>query len=213
MKVKVICKECGKEEMVNPSRAKTYHTCSTACLSKYNSKKYGNKVEKVCEHCGIVFLVKKSHFERRKCCSKECHNALLPEKHKGVGNPNFKDRKLDSDGYIFCDDSKIKKHIKVTMETLEITQIPSGYNVHHRDCNKLNNTPSNLVVLNTSDHVWLHKQFGHATLNAYVHNKIDLEIIANWSDNYIKSIKLLPLTIIEQSVVLKQGELLENLFQ
>lgn len=213
MKTKVICKECGKEEMVTPSRAKKYVTCSTTCMGKFNSKRYGDKVEKICEQCNKTFLVKKSQAVRRKTCSKKCHNESLPLKFSGKNNPNFKDRKLTSDGYLFCDDSKIKIHIKVVMNLFDIIQIPKGLHVHHRDCNKLNNKSSNLVVLSASDHVWLHKQFGNAVLDAFCNEKIDLETLAKWSSDYEKSTKLLPLSIIEQSVVLKQGELLENLFK
>ena len=209
-KIKVTCKECGKVEYVSPSRAKHYVTCSITCMGKYNSKRYGDKVEKVCECCGKTFLVKRSHYNRRRCCSKECHNKLLPKKFKGDGNPNFKGRYMDSDGYLFVSDTRIKKHIKVAMDTLGITQIPKGYNIHHRDCNKLNNAPENLVMLNTSDHIWLHKQYGNAVLNAYMQDKIDINTLISWSNDKLRANKLLPLSIIEQSVVLKQGELLES---
>jgi len=38
--VEVVCAECGKHELVFPSRAKKYVCCSRNCLGKHNSKRY-----------------------------------------------------------------------------------------------------------------------------------------------------------------------------
>jgi len=211
-KVNVKCQECGMEEFVFASRAKKYTCCSVECLAKFNSRRYSKKIEKTCINCGIIFMVKPSHHERRKCCSYECHCKTLPEKLKKDGNPNYKGRVTDHDGYFFDENNRNeKKHRNVCKKTLGIDKLPVDCDVHHRDCNKLNNLPENLVLLSKSSHRWLHKQFGTATLKAFAIKKISLKELIEWSDDKEKATKLLNLTCITQSVVLKQGELLENL--
>ena len=85
--------------------------------------------------------------------------------------------------------------------------------MHHRDCNVDNNTPENLVLLINSEHRWLHKQFGSATLWAFINEKIKLETLLQWTDDIEKAKRLLPLNLLEQKIsgVFKSGELLENL--
>lgn len=211
-KIAVTCKECGKEEFVFPCRAKKYKCCSIECLGKYHSKLYTKKREKICINCKKTFMVKPSHYERRKCCSYKCHCETLPEKLKKEGNPNFKNRIYDHQGYLLDENNHCKKaHREICRNILGIDKLPKEFDVHHRDCNKTNNTPDNLVLLSKSSHRWLHKQFGNATLRAFVDEKISLKTLIEWSDNKEKAAKLLNLTCIEQSVVIKQGELLENL--
>jgi len=211
-KIAVICKECGKEELVYPCRAKKYVCCSVKCLGIYNSKKYSKKVKKICLNCGKTFMVKPSHQERRKCCSYKCHCEMLPESKKGNKNPNYKGCLYSSDGYLIDKENhNIKIHRKICKEVLGVEKLLIECDVHHRDCNKLNNSPENLVLLSKSSHRWLHKQFGNATLKAFLNKKISLETLIEWSDDKEKAARLLNLTCIEQSVVLKQGELLENL--
>ena len=37
-------------------------------------------------------------------------------------------------------------------------EIPEGWEIHHKDCNKTNNSPENLVALSSSQHRLLHEQ-------------------------------------------------------
>ncbi len=104
----------------------------------------------------------------------------------------------------------MKTHHAVTFEILAINKIPKGYSVHHRDCNHLNNDKDNLVLLSRSDHQWLHKQYGNATLWAYMNNKVKLEDLISWSNDKERAINLLQLNITQQIGVFKQGELLEK---
>jgi hypothetical protein len=93
---------------------------------------------------------------------------------------------------------KIKLHIAVACEILNLGSIPKGYHVHHRDCDVLNNCPDNLALLRLSDHVWLHKQFGNATLWAFMHGKISFASLVEWSDDRQRAERLLSVNIIDQ---------------
>lgn len=74
------------------------------------------------------------------------------------------------------------------------------FHVHHRDCDKLNNTKENLVVLSKSNHRWLHAQFGSATLWAFCKGKVTLQDLVSWTDNKELAEKLLPLSVEYQTV-------------
>lgn len=74
-KVKVVCAECGKVELVCPSRAKKYLCCSTVCLGKYNSKRYNQKITLICPICGTSYVCKQSKVNQHKTCgSKTCRS-------------------------------------------------------------------------------------------------------------------------------------------
>lgn len=207
-KVQVTCKECGKVEYVNPSRAKRYTTCSTECLGKYNSKRYSTKVSKICPHCHKTFLVKKSHVSRRVYCSTACMRAELPERLKGAGNPNYKGRITNSDGYI--KNQKYTVHRETVKSILGVEDLPKSLIVHHKDGNKYNNDPKNLILLTHKWHTWLHKNIGNYIFKAIYEGKITIEDILNITPNEYKEPMKYMLTVncTQQSVVLKQGELL-----
>jgi hypothetical protein len=63
-----ICKYCGKDFIVKPSRRHKY--CSVTCSGKGRSF----PVEKVCEVCGVKFLTVPSDQKNRRFCSKKCTN-------------------------------------------------------------------------------------------------------------------------------------------
>ena len=216
--MKINCKVCSKEFVRYGKQALKAVCCSTKCLGEYNKAKTNTK----CTQCKKDFHLKESSKKRYKrnhgyFCSTECVANFRKEKYLGKGNPNFRKQvNRSSDGYkldYIPKFGRIKLHHKVTFETLGINKIPNNYCVHHRDCNVDNNTPENLVLISNSDHNWLHKQFGNATLWAYVNNKITLNELLKWTNNIEDTKRLLPLNLLEQkkSGVFKSGELLENL--
>ncbi len=72
MPIPVTCKVCGKEEMVPPSRAKIYTSCSRACNS--STKKAKPNIS--CVVCGKPEHMKPYRLNRVKhgwTCSKECY--------------------------------------------------------------------------------------------------------------------------------------------
>ena len=211
------CEYCGVTYEVPHWRKNTSKFCGRNCSR--NSKI--SKKETECTNCHKMFHLKKSAKTKYKrthgCfCSTSCVAEFRKEIYKGSNNPNYKGKERDYDGYLVTNLPKfgrIKLHQAIVFEYLEINKVPNGFQIHHRDCNINNNDKENLVLLTNSDHRWLHKQFGNATLWAYYNGKIDLESLIIWSNNEEKARRLLNVSIIEQKLtgVFKQGELLENL--
>jgi hypothetical protein len=218
MNNKVQCKWCNKEEIVSPSRFKNYKTCSLNCSSLY--KKSISPLNAECKLCNKKFHKKESQIKKASrfgvFCSRDCLSKFKITEFSHKGNPNYKGKRRDWDGYLvdYCPTVGRKKlHHIVTFKELGIKKIPKNYGVHHRDCDIDNNNPENLVLLSNSDHKWLHKQYGSAGLWAYYNNKISLEDMIEWSNDKERAKRLVPLNLIEQkkSGVFKSDELLEKL--
>jgi len=196
----VKCKVCQKEESVNPSRAEKYKYCSRECMGKDHQKEHNV----TCTECGKTFRQRPDRLKRKRTlgffCSHECQGKYKKKVYKGEGNPNYKAIYKDSDGYplqYIPQIGRVKEHIYVTLQTLGINKLPEGYHVHHLDCNVFNNSPENLAVLSISDHIWLHKQFGNATLWAFANKKVTYEQLIEWSNDKEKC-KLLLLNLLNQ---------------
>lgn len=54
----------------------------------------------------------------------------------------------------------VREHILLMCEKFGWTELPKGYEVHHKDGNKLNNSLDNLVVLTKSEHSRIHSLEG-----------------------------------------------------
>jgi deoxyuridine 5'-triphosphate nucleotidohydrolase len=121
--IKVKCQICGKEELVYPSRAKQYKTCSVECLSKYNT----SKNNAICCVCGHEFHVKPKRLKRITnkfgiTCSKICSNKIKRKMYMGRNNPNakynlddnfFKEVKTEEQAYLLgwiASDGTVKKN-------------------------------------------------------------------------------------------------------
>lgn len=215
------CEICDKLVKTKPSHFKKLKggkiTCSVKCSSILRKNKTVKNTE--CTQCKILFHLKESSKRRYKrvhgyFCSTKCVSDFRKIKYLGENNPNFRIQvDKDSDGYklIYLPTfGRIKLHHKVVFEILNINKIPKNYHVHHRDCNRNNNDPINLVIINNSDHRWLHKQFGNATLWAYLNNKVSLDELIKWTNDIERAKRLLPISVLDQIGIFKQGELLEN---
>jgi len=164
-----------------------------------------------CAQCSRSFYLKPSRRKEKRTlgffCSVTCSAIFKSNAYLGTKNPNNKNRNFDCDGYqifspqtsLLLSKKKIKLHIAVACEILQLESIPKGHHVHHRDCDVLNNSPDNLAVLKLADHVWLHKQFGNATLWAFMHGKISLNDLVSWSDDKVKAETLLTINILKQA--------------
>ena len=50
------------------------------------------------------------------------------------------------------------EHIIIACKAAGITRLPSGHDVHHIDCDRLNNSPANLIIVSDSTHRKIHRQ-------------------------------------------------------
>lgn len=206
------CLVCGEEYKAAGKQAELRRTCSRACLSKYKQA----EAETKCTQCEKMFHMKEHQRKRYKrtqgyFCSKVCSNLYKRSSYQGEANPNNKYKTDYGNGYCLSHSKygKIAIHKLLTLEFLELEQIPEGYVIHHRDCNKSNNNLDNLVLITNSDHCWLHKNFGNASLKAYCEGLVDLPTLSSWCKDSSKAEALLPLNLISQKQleVFKLGEL------
>ena len=54
--------------------------------------------------------------------------------------------------------NSVQEHISVACQAAGITCLPAGHHVHHIDCNKSNNNPSNLIIVSPGVHSKIHTQ-------------------------------------------------------
>lgn len=199
----VICKICSKKEIVSSGRAKKYTACSRECYSKYRISM--RDLNATCTLCEKKFHIKESQKKRYNrnmgiFCSMACSTEYKKQYYLGENNPNFRGSQYDSDGYRINHYPKVgrmKEHHYMAFQILGIDKLPDGYCIHHRDCNIYNNVPENLALISSSDHRWLHKQYGNATLWAYSQNKITLDQLIEWSNDSEKAKRLLTLNILD----------------
>jgi len=200
--MEIECKICGKLFKRYGKQIKNAHTCSIECSANFRK----SKPNTTCTQCGVGFHLKESSKKRYKrsqgyFCSTKCVANFRKKEYLGENNPNFRENVTTDGGYkldYLPKFGRIKLHHKIVFETLNINKLPEGYITHHRDCNINNNDPNNLVLITPSDHRWLHKQFGNATLWAYYNGRVTLDELIVWSNNKKKTEKLLPLNIPKQ---------------
>ena len=211
MPVNINCKHCSKEFSVRPCKAETAKYCSKECKWAFNN--WSSEPNTVCTQCDKEFHLKPSAKKRYKrthgyFCSNICvSNFRSSGVYSGAKNPNYK-KGLDHDGYKRLEAEHcnrlgfgigMKLHQAVCCEVLGIKKITKGFHVHHRDCDILNNVPENLVILSISDHKWLHKQFGNATLWAHYHKKVSTNTLVSWSDDKERALRLLDINVTMQA--------------
>lgn len=182
MRVEVICKVCGKHEFVPESRAKKYVTCSKKCLGELQSERYSKRAELVCPICGEVYECKQSALKHHRTCGKkECRSKWYSQSRIGEKNPNYKTyedvlREESAHGEKHDKSKTSYRHIvKFFFNLKSEKDIPSGYVVHHKDANHMNNTPENLVMLPKSAHTLIHRLFGNILISALHGGVIDRE--------------------------------------
>jgi hypothetical protein len=195
------CLTCEKKFSVIDSRSETAKFCSKKCAAP----QLRGENNTTCTECGNPFHLKESSKKRYKrtqgyFCSTKCVADFRKKAYVGNNNPNFRNSERDGKYLLSMlpKFGRIKLHHMIVFECLGISELPDKYCVHHRDCNVDNNDEENLAVLSWSDHRWLHKNFGNATLWAYVNNRISLDELCQWCKNPEKALALLPLNILKQ---------------
>lgn len=126
--------------------------------------------------------------KQERCCSRECLGKYRKKIYLGESNPNFgnrgaknpiwkSDKKISAFGYVLvrnpnhpfanCD-GFVFEH-RLVAERMLLTDdnsvevdgakyLKPEYEVHHKDFNRQNNNPENLLVLTKSDHMKLHME-------------------------------------------------------
>lgn len=90
MKVKLVCKQCGKEYEVPHWRKETSKFCSRECQRIHLTA----KPNVICAICGKPFHLKQSHIDRYKaklgfCCSRDCNREQMRIRMSGDGNHQY----------------------------------------------------------------------------------------------------------------------------
>lgn len=177
MPVVKTCRNCGTEFKVPPCRAKTAYTCSKAC--KYAMHPKINSAKCSCKQCGKEYFLPMSRIKRGNgvFCSRDCrhkHMSHTPEYSKRVSgdkNPMWKGGiTMHSDGYVYerAPNHPLQSNGYVLQHRLILERrmqqecpghtflkdgvIPSSFHVHHRDEDRLNNDPENLMAMTGAAH-------------------------------------------------------------
>ena len=184
--VEYICEWCGEHFLAPPSRSKAKHICcSKECMS--NLIKNSN-LNCTCPICGKKFHLKPSKVTGENCCSRDCKSKLDSQRMQGEGNhqyglkgknnPSWKsDTKISTYGYrmvrvldhpfrnssdfVFEHRLAAEQYLLTDETSIEIDgkkYLKPDLEVHHKDQDKLNNGPNNLLILTKSEHKTLHNQ-------------------------------------------------------
>lgn len=148
-KVKVVCKQCGKEFEAIRCWAETRKFCSRKCQSEYRSR------EIICDYCGKIFRIPLSRHESFKhhFCSKNCHQKW----NHGENSPAWKGG-TSRGPYPSIFDHGLRESIRMRdnykCQICGCSELENirRLNVHHIDYNKKNADPDNLISLCTSCH-------------------------------------------------------------
>lgn len=141
--MKIKCEQCGSlfDEKTFRAKSKRKHFCCLECYYTYMRR---GKVRFNCELCGKEVETKLSAYNRNEhhFCSLRCG---VIHRNKRLGNPRYE---KECGNYV---------HRTVVEEILGRKLLPSEV-VHHKDGNKLNNNPDNLIVMQCGEHRALHNR-------------------------------------------------------
>ena len=146
-----VCRHCGKEYWIRARKPHPY--CSHRC---YNDHRTLPAVS--CECCGKNMGGKKAPTTtgRARFCSYKCRHLVL----RRENHPNWTGgRRVDKLGYVTVNvdgRGRVREHRLVAEQILGRPLQPREQ-VHHRNGNRLDNKPENLVVLTDEEHARAHK--------------------------------------------------------
>jgi hypothetical protein len=196
MPVTKTCAHCASTFTVPKNRETSAKFCGRAC---YDAAPRPQAHTVNCVECGKEIQRKPSKAKKAvwgHFCGEVCVARARSRKTSGAGNPNYKGRVFDYDGYrIYAPSASLalgfpkntKVHQAEAMLAFGVKALPRGTHVHHRDGDVLNNAPENLQLMTTSDHKWLHRQYGTVLLKAFVTHGIEADWMVDLSDDPIKA--------------------------
>lgn len=118
-------------------------------MPTYIPKRTYERIEKECPVCNKKFETLKGNRDEKTVCSHSCSNTYF---RSGTKNPNYKDG--------FNGD---KEYRKICFLHHPKKCVVCGFSyiieVHHNDCDKLNNDPKNLIPLCPNHHKMFHSRY------------------------------------------------------
>lgn len=180
------CKICGASFKVPQCRSKTAEYCGKSCAVIGRAMAMSSpKAAITCKECGVVFYDHQCHADRRVFCSRTCmeadklHAAEKSERAAGSSNPMWAggvtahsdgyiyrrapDHPFSSHGYVFEHRLVAEAHLRsVDPDSVFLVKLGDRkylrpeVSVHHKDEDKRNNTPDNLMVVTNSEHQKIH---------------------------------------------------------
>lgn len=117
------------------------------------------KKNKTCEICDKEFLVSPYRAESARFCSRSCKGVWIGKVRRAKAKPRISTQgyyyildkeyhRANKQGYAKVADIVAEKHFGVVLK--------KGQIVHHKDGNKLNDSPDNLEILETTTHNNMH---------------------------------------------------------
>lgn len=176
------CGECGSAFKVPPSRASKAQYCSNECAYKHRMDGRRKRATLICAGCGSEFESVACQAHRRKYCSDTCRHGdpsysfAKSKRFRGENNPQWNGgRSMHSDGYVYryapyhpfaTRERYVLEHRLVMEEWLRENEPDSPYLiklgdqvylspafvVHHKDEDRANNAPDNLVCMTPEEH-------------------------------------------------------------
>lgn len=184
-------------------------TCGLECANKWF--KFYTSPNCICTGCQVPFRRNPANLKRmidkgttELFCTRACRDSYLRSN-------RFGERMFSTKG----NDSKMNnykraprgfghkyrtEHQYIVANHFGLETVPYGIQIHHRDCDGLNNEKENLAVMTCIDHNWLHSEFGRATLFGYMKGQISLDLLLSWTQDPDRAKKLLLTNITNQSV-------------
>jgi len=153
------------------SKKCSYELSSIKLSSRFIPNQYNEKNESKwkiykCKQCEKSFEALKSR--KPKFCSVKCKGEWQKENLKGKNNPNWKPTNLKNP-YTHIH-HQIRKQLVKERKKCENCESKIHLQVHHKDRDRRNNTPNNLLLLCKICHANLHKEEGEPRIAQFIMN-------------------------------------------
>ena len=152
------CVICGRHFEATPSWGQLRDTCSKSCRYALTASRLRVRENRICPQCGRVFSIYPS--SKKRLCSTHCRKAYMSRLFCGRRNPNWRpasERRPSNK-------RSLRKDIRRRDRICQDCSVIDHLQVHHVDCNPLNNGDGNLILLCKSCHAKRHAELGQPEL-------------------------------------------------